>query len=79
MAFLRCGSVRFKKSGILRCGLVRFSDAVNPSAWFGAVIYPTVRFGVVLKYRKCDASVRCGFQMLSGTLRCGSVIFEILR
>ena len=39
------GAVRcaFQKLGILRCGSGRFSDIVNPSLRFGAVIYRTVR------------------------------------
>lgn len=45
---------------------------------FGAVILPTLRLGAVLIYRKCYDVVRCGFHM-SGTLRCGSLIFEIPR
>ena len=38
---------------------MRFSDIVNRTVRFGAVIYPTVRVG-------------CGFENLK-TLRCGSV------
>ena len=61
---VRCG---FRKSRILRCGSVRFSDIGNP----------TVRFGAVFRNRKCYGVVRCGFQ--KWTLRCGSVIFYVLR
>ena len=46
---VRCG---FKKAKILRCGSMRFSDVVNP----------TVRFGAVLKNRKSYGVIRCGFQ-----------------
>ena len=53
-----------------------FSDNVNPTVTFGAVIYPTVRLGAVLKNRNPTVrfgavfrnqesydAVRCGFQM----------------
>ena len=39
-----------------------------------AVIYPTVRFGAVLKNRKSYGAVRCGFEKYE-ILRCGSVRF----
>ena len=57
---VRCG---FKKGEVLRCGSVRFSDIANPTVRCGAaVIYPTVRFGAVLKNRKSYVTVRCGFE-----------------
>ena len=44
---------------------MRFPDNANPAVRFRAVIFPTVRFGVVLRYRKyygavwyCDTSYR---------------------
>ena len=40
----------FKKSEFSRCGSVRFSG----------IVYPTVRFGAVLKNRESCCAVRCG-------------------
>ena len=57
------GPVRcdFKKAEILlRCGSVLSSDIGNPTVRFGAVIYPTVRFGPVFRIRECYDAVRFG-------------------
>ena len=43
---------------------------------FGAVIYPTVWFGTVLKNKKSYGAVRCGFHR-SEVLRCGSARFPL--
>ena len=56
---VRCG---FKKAAILRWGSVRFLDIVNPMVRCGAVMYPTVRFGSILKNRKSYGPVRCDFE-----------------
>ena len=55
---VRCG---FQKSGILRCGSVRFSDIVNPTVRFGAVIYLTCgssRFPVERFFLQCSSTLR---------------------
>ena len=47
-----------KTYGAVRCG---FSDVVNPTARFGAILSPTVvRFGAVFQYRKTNGAMRCG-------------------
>ena len=57
---------------------MRFSDIANPTVRCGAaVIYPTVRFGAVLKNRKPYGAVRCCDT--SYILRCGSVRFSEIR
>ena len=50
-----------------------FSDNVNPTVTFGAVIYPTVRLGAVLKNRNPTVRVGAVFrnQESYGAVRCG--------
>ena len=60
---LRCGSVLLI---VLRRGSVRFSDVLNLTVRFGAILYSTVRFDAVFRYRKTYGAMRW-----YGAVRCG--------
>ena len=69
---LRCGSCGYKNSSMLRCGSVQFPDVGNPTARFGYIWNPSMRFGAGFLFRKTYGAVRCGFQDAK-KLRCGAV------
>ena len=53
---------------------MRFSDDVNPTVRFGAILCPTVGLGAVFGYDKTYGAVRCGFREgKHPTVRCGAV------
>ena len=64
MAFLRCGSVGFRKLEILRCDSVRCSKIVDA----------TLRFGAGFRNQKSYGAVRFGFdEGKNPTVRFGAV------
>ena len=66
---VRFGAVEKRKSsGAVRCGF----QFCNPTVWYGFVIYPTVRFGMVFRYF-VNPTVQFGF-VINPTVRVGAVL-----